>query len=168
MANRTDQHPTLEPIPTPEQQVRRAIPATAQNEDPNGPWLPKIPDPRKPSVTESRVPASSALKCCGRPMVRQGNQLVCGRCGSWTDTGAMVSTGDALMAKHTVTPKITSPRKSRAAATDVCPMCEYFRCRCKTGTIRTTAALPSRAGDSDPFMGEALRRVRVGTAGGVR
>lgn len=41
---------------------------TAQDEDPNGPWLPKIPGPRKPSVT----------------------------------------------------------------ATDVCPLCEYFRCRCNS------------------------------------
>ncbi|MFC8723704.1 hypothetical protein [Streptomyces bacillaris] len=89
------------------------------DEDPNAPWLPKIPGPRtvpvpppvkipapSPSSTArpaaegktvsipgQRIPAKvpeqpirqeAAPVCCGRPMRRDGDQLVCRRCGGWT------------------------------------------------------------------------------------
>ena len=27
------------------------------------------------------------MTCCGRPMQRDGNQLVCTKCGTWIDPG---------------------------------------------------------------------------------
>jgi exosome complex RNA-binding protein Csl4 len=27
------------------------------------------------------------MTCCGKPMVREGSQLVCRTCGAWHDTG---------------------------------------------------------------------------------
>ena len=29
------------------------------------------------------------MTCCGKPMVREGGQLVCKACGSWFDQGAV-------------------------------------------------------------------------------
>lgn len=51
-------------------------------------------------------------------------------------------------------PKIPGPRKPSAANGDVCPLCEYFRCRCKS------AQAAAHPGDSDPNPDEALRRVQ--------
>ncbi|WP_159027857.1 hypothetical protein [Streptomyces pactum] len=33
------------------------------------------------------APAVTGYVCCNQPMRRDGNQLVCGKCGAWTDPG---------------------------------------------------------------------------------
>lgn len=64
------------------------------DEDPNAPWLPKIPGPRPeqvptPPVKIPEQPTSSAAPtCCGRPMTRDGSHYVCRKCRGWADLGA--------------------------------------------------------------------------------
>lgn len=61
------------------------------DEDPNGPCIPRItgiPGPRtEPEPVPARIPqqptGSVAPTCCGRPMKRDGSQWVCRRCRAW-------------------------------------------------------------------------------------
>lgn len=46
-----------------------------------------------------------------------------------------------------------------SAADDACPLCGYWRCRCREVYGLALRAVPT---DSDPDMDEALRRVRAG------
>ncbi|MEW2631621.1 hypothetical protein AB0903_08170 [Streptomyces sp. NPDC048389] len=94
--------------------LERAPRAWNDDEDPNAPAIPRIPGPRKeplPTKLPAKVPQqpgpqqSGTPSCCGRPMRRDGRQLVCGRCKSWTDTG--------------VAHVVASP-----AATPACPSCK--------------------------------------------
>lgn len=72
-------------------------------------------------VTGTITPTLSAPVCCGRPMSPQGGQLVCGRCGSWTDLGAVPAQAQTI----------------DDDSDDACPICDFWTCRC--GTSRTTA-----------------------------
>lgn len=62
-----DDVPGLPPLPRPD----------AQDEDPNGPWLPKIPGPRKPKCVTPRPgdsdpnPDEALRRAQGRPPVRR-------------------------------------------------------------------------------------------------
>lgn len=48
----------------------------------------------------------------------------------------------------------------RISATDACPLCGFWTCRCPVGAEHVHLfAIPT---DSDPDMDEALRRVRQG------
>lgn len=72
-------------------------------------------------VTGTITPTLSAFICCGRPMSPQGGQLVCGRCGAWTDFGAVPAQAQAI----------------DDDSDDACPVCYSWKCRC--GTSRSTA-----------------------------
>lgn len=67
------------------------------SEDDNQRVIPIIPRQRqKPARPEPEQ--SDAPTCCGRPMNRDGQQWVCGKCGAWTDSGPGVAnarTGNA-------------------------------------------------------------------------
>ncbi|GHA94258.1 hypothetical protein GCM10010346_16260 [Streptomyces chryseus] len=69
--------------------------------DPAIPRIPGIPAPRTEPVPV-KIPQqpgpqpSSSLTCCGRPMRRDGRQLVCGKCGGWTDTSLALALARAV------------------------------------------------------------------------
>lgn len=97
-------------------------------EDPNGPWLPRVPGPRrapaqvyvlghrlvaeddKPQIPGQRIPAkvpeqpirnhgyATSHTCCGREMTREGQQYVCSKCGSWRDPGVVPAAAGIAMA----------------------------------------------------------------------
>lgn len=84
-----------------------AYSATAWDDDDNKPVIPRIPKPRKPHVT---------APTCG----------TCPRCrgtGQSPDSGMCAACFGSGQLSHNPT---------HITATDVCPLCEYFRCRCNS------------------------------------
>lgn len=63
---------------------------------------PAAEDPKPPpSIPGQRIPKkvpqqpirnhTTGYTCCGHPMQQQGQQLVCGKCGSWVDPGVALA-----------------------------------------------------------------------------